>query len=102
MTIRFYKMLVMITAMECHRGCHAVTRYVITKKDSCGMGRRHKGLYASRFAGHVHFVVSDIDGGSTPLSFLINDNGSAFLSLGFIGFVNIAIKKCFQYKLVLG
>lgn len=67
MIIRFYKMLVMITAMECHRDCHAVTRYVITKKASCGMGRRHKGLYARRFVGHVHFTVSDIDGGSTPL-----------------------------------
>ena|GEM_PF-2944875 len=31
------------------------------------MGSRHKGLHASRFAGHVHFTVSDIDGGSTPL-----------------------------------
>ena len=35
-------------------------------------------------------------------SFLINDNGSAFLPLGFIGFVNIVIKKCFQNKSVLG
>lgn len=67
MTIRFYKMLVMIPAMECHRVSHAMTQYVITKKASCGMGRRHKGLHASRFAGHVHFTVSDIDGGSTPL-----------------------------------
>lgn len=60
-------MLVMMTAMACHRDCHAMTQYVIMKKASCGMGRRYKGLHASRFAGHVHFVVSDIDGGSTPL-----------------------------------
>ena len=67
MIIRFYKMLVVIPAMVCHRVSHAVTRYVIMKKASCGMDRRHKGLLASGFAVHVHFIVSDIDGGSTPL-----------------------------------
>lgn len=67
MIIRFYKMLVMMPAMACYRVCHAVTQYVIMKKASCGVGMRHKGLLASRFAGHVHFTVSDIDGGSTPL-----------------------------------
>ena len=35
-------------------------------------------------------------------SFLINDNGSAFLSPELAGFVNIVIKKCFHNKSVLG
>lgn len=50
-------------------------------------------------------TVYSYDRGNTVVklqkSFLINDNGSAFLPLGFIGFVNITIKKCFQYKLVI-
>ena len=65
MIIWFYKMLVIITAMECHRVSRAMTRSVITKKASCGVDRRHKRLLAGRFAWHVHFIVSDIDGGST-------------------------------------
>lgn len=67
MIIRFYKMLVVIPAMVCRRVCHAMTLCVVMENASCGIGRRHKELFQTLHAGHVHFIVSDIDGGSTPL-----------------------------------
>ena len=51
-------------------------------------------------------TVYSYDRGNTVVklqkSFLINDNGSAFLFPELAGFVNIVIKKCFQDKSVLG